>query len=63
MISKLARRFLCIPASSAPSERVFSRAGLTISNLRAGLLPETAGDMVFLNGVLRDVDLNPLIFG
>ena len=48
-IAKVARKVLCIPASSAPSERVFSAAGLTISNLRAGLLPENASALVVLN--------------
>jgi hypothetical protein len=47
-LSELARRLLCIPATSAPSERVFSAAGLTISNDRASLLPDHAADMIFL---------------
>jgi hypothetical protein len=37
IMSKLARRVLCIPATSAPSERVFSAAGLTIAHRRASL--------------------------
>jgi hypothetical protein len=44
----LVKRLLCIPATSAPSERVFSAAGLTISKDRASLLPEHASDMIFL---------------
>jgi hypothetical protein len=47
-LSKLAKRLLCIPATSAPSERTFSAAGHTIANDRASLKPEHAADMIFL---------------
>jgi hypothetical protein len=47
-ISKIARKFLCIPATSAPSERVFSVAGLVISKLRAHLTPENASCIIML---------------
>ena len=36
---------------SAPTERLFSIAGLTIANDRAGLTPENASSLVFLKGV------------
>ena len=48
ILAQLARMYLAIPATSAPSERLFSQAGLTIANDRASLLPETAADIVFL---------------
>ena len=44
--------------TSAPSERLFSLAGLTIATDRAGLTPENAADLVFLKSVwttLEDV--------
>ena len=50
LVAELSRRILCIPATSASSERVFSAAGLTISKKRASLNPDTAADLIFLNG-------------
>jgi len=49
LLSKLAIKYLAIPATSAPSERVFSTAGITIANERAKLDPKDAGDLVFLH--------------
>jgi hypothetical protein len=48
-LSKLALKYLAIPATSAPSERVFSAAGLTIAKDRARLDPDRANELVFLH--------------
>ena len=56
IISKLARRVLCIPATSAPSERVFSNAGLTIANDRARLRVDNAAACIFLHDSLPVVE-------
>lgn len=48
-LAKLAKIVLAIPATSAPCERLFSVAGLTISRDRARLLPEMAEDLIFLH--------------
>ena len=58
-VAKLARAVLSIPATSAPSERVFSTAGRTISVERARMLPEHADDLVFLHDNYRAI---PYIF-
>jgi hypothetical protein len=52
LLSHLAQRILCIPATSAPSERVFSSAGLTIAKDHARLAPQTANELVFLHDAL-----------
>jgi len=48
-LSKLALKYLSIPATSAPSERVFSTAGLTIAKERAWLESSRANELVFLH--------------
>jgi hypothetical protein len=48
----LAQRLLCIPATSAPSERVFSNAGLTIAKDRARLATDTASELIFLHDAI-----------
>ena len=48
-VAPMARRLLCIPATSAPSERVFSVAGGIITDNRCRLLPENAENSIFLH--------------
>lgn len=48
-LAVLARRILCIPATSASSERVFSTAGATVTNERSRLAPENVANCVFLH--------------
>jgi hypothetical protein len=55
-IAVLARQWLCVPATSAPSERVFSAAGLTIARDRARLTPHNAEALIFLHKVWPVVD-------
>lgn len=49
ILSKIAKRLLCVPATSAPSERVFSVAGLTISKCRTSVQPQHASELIFLH--------------
>ncbi len=48
----LALRVLCIPATSAPLERFFSVAGLTITKDRARLAPQRANELIFLHDAI-----------
>ncbi|XP_057210771.1 E3 SUMO-protein ligase ZBED1-like [Triplophysa rosa] len=47
-VSKLAQQYLCIPATSSPSERIFSTGGNIVTCHRAALKPETVDRLVFL---------------
>ncbi len=58
LVAKLAMQILEIPATSAPAERVFSVAGITIANDQARLLPENANKLLFLREALVTVNKN-----
>ena len=44
---RLVSRYLCIPATSCPSERIFSKAGEIISVDRSRLSPKHANELIF----------------
>lgn len=48
-LAELARSLLCIPATSTPSERLFSAAGNIVSEKRASLSPEHVDMLTFLH--------------
>lgn len=47
-LSKLARKYLCIPATSSPSERLFSTSGNVVTCQRTCLKPNKVNMLVFL---------------
>ena len=49
VLAKLAQIYLAVQASSAPSERVFSKASLLLSNRRSAMDPNFAGKMMFVS--------------
>ena len=48
-LSRLAAKYLCIPASSVPSERIFSIAGNIVTKKRCRLSPDNVNQMIFLH--------------
>ena len=56
-LSLLALKYLGIPATSVPSDRVFSKAGEIVSRRRASLKPSNVDCLVFLSKNLSVVQL------
>lgn len=46
----LAKKYLAIPATSVPSERLFSKAGYVLSDRRNRLGSQKLDEIMFLNG-------------
>ena len=56
IIWELAKRILSIPATSAPSERVFSAAANVVNKKRVRLDPDTVNLLIYLRGNKEFVD-------
>ena len=47
-LAKVAKKYLVVPATSAPSERLFSKSGKVVNELRASLKPDKVEMLTFL---------------
>lgn len=54
-LRKLARRRLCVPASSGPSERVWSCAKRTVDPRRTNVKPHILDDLLFIKDTFQNV--------
>ncbi len=48
-LARLAKSYLCVPATSTPSEQLFSPAGNIVSKKRASLAPEHVDMLTLLH--------------
>lgn len=55
-LATVAKRFLSIPDTSTPSERIFSKAGFIVNKSRSSLLPKHGDTLVFLSHNLKRVE-------
>ncbi len=61
-IFQLVKKYLCIPATSCPSERVFSKAGEIVCKKRSKLSQKHVNQLIFLNHNLRNFNEINFIF-
>lgn len=58
LLSTIARKYLSIPPTSVPSERLFSTSGLILTDLRNRLSADKVEQLLLLNKNLRLFDFN-----
>ena len=56
-LASLAHKYLSIPATSTPSERVFSTSGIVVDKLRAALTAENVDTLTFLHKNAKSLGL------
>ena len=53
LMKELAKKYLCIPATSVPAERLFSKAGEVVSSKRSNIKPKNVDMLLFLSKNIR----------
>ena len=49
LLAKMAKKYLCVPGTSVPSERIFSKGGIIVDPFRSRLSPSHVNTLVFLS--------------
>ena len=57
ILSEHARQVLCVPSSSAKSERLFSASDNVVTNRRTNLVPENVNMIVYIQQNLKHIKL------
>ena len=57
LLSEAARKYLCVTASSASAERLFSASGKVVTPMRSSLDPANVDKRVYLHENLKEVDI------
>jgi len=52
-LQQLAKKYICIPATSVAAEQLFSKAGKPISKRKACLKPKNVNMLLFLNKIFN----------
>jgi hypothetical protein len=55
LLGEIARKYLCVPSSSASSERLFSASGNVVTKFRSSLSPENLELIVYFHENIRKV--------
>lgn len=48
-LQRCATKYLCVPATSVPSERIFSKAGQIVSDKRSRIKPKNVDMLLFIS--------------
>jgi hypothetical protein len=57
LLGEIARKYLCVTASSAAAERLFSASGNVVTKLRSSLSPENLELLVYIHENIRKVKM------
>ena len=49
LLSNLAKKYLSVPGTSVPSERIFSKGGIIVDPFRSRLIPDHVNTLIFLS--------------